>query len=172
MHLRWVSLSKLQSFFWKISLNLCLIRLEVFNKKNSTCSTWPGGKAFVRCAEGPDIVSGRYLFLFASFLFFFFFFFFFPFSFHFRHNSFVVSIYSSQFLIDKFSSQLYLPFPPSPSRDPSLNLHSFMNNGWSLRLLEKTWKVVVFVSNKLCLLVWFVLLLPEQFSCFSRIVRR
>ena len=36
---------------------------------------------------------------------------------------------------------------------PSLNLHSFTNNGWSLRLLEKTRKVVVFVSNKLCLLV-------------------
>ena len=31
---------------------------------------------------------------------------------------------------------------------PSLNLHSFTNIGWSLRLLEKTWKVVVFVSNE------------------------
>ena len=31
---------------------------------------------------------------------------------------------------------------------PSLNLHSFANIGWSLRLLEKTWKVVVFVSNE------------------------
>ena len=31
---------------------------------------------------------------------------------------------------------------------PSLNLHSFANIGWSLRLLEKTWKAVVFVSNK------------------------
>ena len=30
----------------------------------------------------------------------------------------------------------------------SLNLHSFSNIGWSLRLLEKTWKMVVFVSNK------------------------
>ena len=30
----------------------------------------------------------------------------------------------------------------------SLNLHSFANIGWSLRLLEKTWKEVVFVSNK------------------------
>ena len=29
------SLSKLQSFFWKISLNSCLIRLEGFNNKNS-----------------------------------------------------------------------------------------------------------------------------------------
>ena len=36
---------------------------------------------------------------------------------------------------------------------PSLNLHSFTNIGWSLRLLEKTWKAFVFVSNKLCLLV-------------------
>ena len=31
---------------------------------------------------------------------------------------------------------------------PSLNLHSFTNIGSSLRLLEKTWKAVVFVSNK------------------------
>ena len=30
---------------------------------------------------------------------------------------------------------------------PSLNLHSFTNIGWSLRLFE-TWKAVVFVSNK------------------------
>ena len=38
-----VSLSKLQSFFWKISLNSCLIRLEGFNNKISmnfpVCST-------------------------------------------------------------------------------------------------------------------------------------
>ena len=44
-----VSLSKLQSFFWKISLNSRLIRLEGFNNKISTnspvCSTWPSGKA-------------------------------------------------------------------------------------------------------------------------------
>ena len=31
---------------------------------------------------------------------------------------------------------------------PSLNLHSFTNIGWSLRLLERTWKAVVFVTNK------------------------
>ena len=31
---------------------------------------------------------------------------------------------------------------------PSLNLPSFTNIGWSLWLLEKTWKAVVFVSNK------------------------
>ena len=31
---------------------------------------------------------------------------------------------------------------------PSLNLQSFTNICWSLRLLEKTWKAVVFVSNK------------------------
>ena len=68
------SLSKLQSFFWKISLNSCLIRLEGFNNKNSiisrVCSTWPSGKAFARCTEGPEFESGQYLFLFASFLFF------------------------------------------------------------------------------------------------------
>ena len=27
-------------------------------------------------------------------------------------------------------------------------LYSFTNNGWSSRLLEKTWQQVVFVSNK------------------------
>ena len=68
------SLSKLQSFFWKISLNSCLIRLEGFNNKNSTklcvCSTWPSGKAFARSAEGPEFESGQCLFLFACFLFF------------------------------------------------------------------------------------------------------
>ena len=32
-----VSLSKLQSFFWKISLDSCLIRPEGFNNKNSMC---------------------------------------------------------------------------------------------------------------------------------------
>ena len=67
------SLSKLQSFFWKISLNSCLIRLKGFNNKISlpfpVCSTWPGVKAFTRCAEGPEIHSGQNL---DSFLFFFF----------------------------------------------------------------------------------------------------
>ena len=92
------SLSKLQSFFWKISLNSCLIRLEGFNNKNSRrlcgCSTWPSGKALARCGEGPEFESSQYLFLFASFLFFFFFFFlFFSFSFHFMYNSFVMSLY-------------------------------------------------------------------------------
>ena len=46
------SLSKLQSFFWKISLNSCLIRLEGFNNKTSTeltmCPTWTSGEAFAR----------------------------------------------------------------------------------------------------------------------------
>ena len=90
------SLSKLQSFFWKISLNSCLIRLEGFNNKNSTtlcvCSTWPSGKAIARYIVGPEVKSGRYLFLFASFLFFVFFFFF-SFSFHLRYNSFVMFLY-------------------------------------------------------------------------------
>ena len=44
------SLAKLQTFFWKISLNSCLIRLEGFNNKTSTeltmCPTWTSGKAF------------------------------------------------------------------------------------------------------------------------------
>ena len=68
------SLSKLQSFFWKISLNSCLIRPEGFNNKNSiilrVCSTWSSGKAFAQCTEGPEFESSQHLFLFASFLFF------------------------------------------------------------------------------------------------------
>ena len=75
-----VSLSKLQSFFWKISLNSRLTRLEGFNNKISTnfpvCSTCSSGKALARCVEGLEIDSGQGLFLLASFLLFFFFFFF------------------------------------------------------------------------------------------------
>ena len=71
------SLSKLQSFFWKISLNSCLIRLKGFNNKNSilwhVCSRWPSGKAVARSTEGPEFESGLYLF--SSLLFFSFFFF-------------------------------------------------------------------------------------------------
>ena len=67
------SLSKLLSFFWKISLNSRLIRLEGFNNKISThqfvCSTWPSGKAAARFIEGPGFDSNCNLFL-ASFLFF------------------------------------------------------------------------------------------------------
>ena len=91
-----VSLSKLQSFFWKISLNSRLIRLEGFNDKISTnarlCSTWPSGKTLTRCVGGPEFDSGYILFLFALF-FSSFFFFFFSFSFHFRYNSFVKFLY-------------------------------------------------------------------------------
>ena len=87
------SLSKLQSFFRKISLNSCLIRLEGFNNKISPtlleCPTWPSGKAFARCAERPEFESGQNL---ASFLFFFFLFFF-SLSFHFRYNCFVMFLY-------------------------------------------------------------------------------
>ena len=42
------SMSKLQSSFWKISLNSRLIRLEGFNDK---ISTWPSRKALGRCVE-------------------------------------------------------------------------------------------------------------------------
>ena len=76
-----VSMSKLQSFFWKISLNSRLIRLQGFNNKISTIylvySARPSGKALARCFKGPKIDSGLNVFLLASFLFFFFFFFFF-----------------------------------------------------------------------------------------------
>ena len=68
------SLFKLLFFFWKISLNSRLIRLEGFNNKISTnqlvCSTWPSGKASARYIEGPGFDSRHNLFLFASFLFF------------------------------------------------------------------------------------------------------
>ena len=56
---------------------------------------------------------------------------------------------------------------------PSLNLHSFTNIGWSLGLLEKTWKAVVFVSNKfmsscvICLVIAreiFLLLIVGMFG--------
>ena len=54
--------SKLQSFFWKISLNSCLMRLEGLNNKNSielcVCSTLSSGKAFARCTEGSEFESG------------------------------------------------------------------------------------------------------------------
>ena len=70
------SLSKLQSFFWKISLNSRLIRLEDFNTKISTndpvSSTWPSGKALARCVEGLEfgfsLLSASFLF-FSSFFF-------------------------------------------------------------------------------------------------------
>ena len=90
------SLSKLLSFFWKISLNSRLIRLEGFNNKISTnqlvCSTWTSGKASAQNIVGLGFDSRQNLFLFASFLFFFFYFFF-SFSFHFRYNSFVMFLY-------------------------------------------------------------------------------
>ena len=67
------SLSKLQSFFWKISLNSGLIRLEGFNNKISIlvlCSTCPSGKALARFVEVPEFDSGHNLSPFASLLFF------------------------------------------------------------------------------------------------------
>ena len=68
------SLSKLLSFFWKISLNSRLIRLEGFNNKietyQSVCSTWPSGKALARYIASPEFDARHNLFLFASFLFF------------------------------------------------------------------------------------------------------
>ena len=120
------SLSKLQSFFWKISLNSCLIRLKSFNNKNSitlrVCSTWPGGKAFARCTEGPEFQSGQYLFLFASFLFFSsFFFFLFSFSFHFRYNSFVMLLYMAHsFWLTNFLLRFTCRSLKSSSRGPAI----------------------------------------------------
>ena len=113
------SLSKLQSFFWKISLNWCLIRLEGFNNKNSTilplCFTLSSGKAFARCTEGPEFDSVQYLL--SSFLLFIFFF---SCSFHFRYNSFVMFLY----IAHNFWLTNFLRFtcrsPTSPSRGPAI----------------------------------------------------
>ena len=119
------SLSKLQSFFWKISLNSGLIRLEGFNNKISKvllmCSTCPSGKALALFVVGPEFDSGHNLLPYASLLFFSFFFFFsFSFSFHFRYNSFVMFLYIAyNFLIYQFS-RLYLPFTRSPSRGAAI----------------------------------------------------
>ena len=67
------SLSKLQSFFWKISLNSRLIRLKAFNNKILTvvpvCPTWPSGKPLARCVGGLEFDSGHNLFLSACFFF-------------------------------------------------------------------------------------------------------
>ena len=93
-----VSLSKVQSFFWKISLNSRLITLEGFNNKISTnfpvCSTWPilVVKLWPGASKVQRSITGQNIFLFASFLFFFFFLFL-SFSFHFRYNSFVMFLY-------------------------------------------------------------------------------
>ena len=40
------------------------------------------------------------------------------------------------------------PFFSEDDCHPTLNLSSFTNNGWSLRLLEKTWQKFFFFSNK------------------------
>ena len=109
------SLSKLLSFFWKISLNSRLISLEGFNSNiatnQSVCPTWPSGKASARYIEGPGFDSRHNLFLFASFLFFSSFF-----TFSFR----LVFILGITVLLFFFMFLLYLPFPPSPSRGPAI----------------------------------------------------
>ena len=51
---------------------------------------------------------------------------------------------------------------------PSLNLYSFMNIGWSLRLLEKDLAAVVFVSSKfmsscvICVVIAREIFLPQS----------
>ena len=74
-----------------------LTRLEGFNNKISTifsvCSTWPSGKAFARCVEGPELEIEPITFFSLLLFFFSFFFLFFSFSFHFRYNSFVMFLY-------------------------------------------------------------------------------
>ena len=52
------------------------------------------------------------------------------------------------------------------SEDDCHTLYSFMNSGWSLRLLEETWyQFFFFVSNKFMSSCIFVLLVQEKFSC-------
>ena len=87
MHLRWV-------FTVQIAVILLKNIFEfMFNKApKPVCSTWPRGKAFARCVEGPAFYSGKNPFLsLLSFLFFFFF----SFTFHVRYmyNSFVMFLY-------------------------------------------------------------------------------
>ena len=83
------SQSKLPSFFWKISLNSRLIRLEGFNNKISTdylfcvprgpvVRLWPGE------SQVPSSIPGITFFSLLLF---------FSFSFHFRYNSFVMFLY-------------------------------------------------------------------------------
>ena len=121
-----VSLSKLQSCFWKISLNSRLIRFEALIIKFwriSLCvprglvvKLWPGGSKVERSIPSKTFFSS--LFLFSSF---FFFFLFLSFSFHFRYNSFVMFLnIAYNCYIYKFSSRLYSPFPRSPSRGPAI----------------------------------------------------
>ena len=92
------SLSKLQSFFWKISLNSCLIRLEGFNNKNSLilCVCVPRCLVVKLSPGAPKGLSSNqgstFSLRFFSFLFFFFLFFF-SCSFHFRYNTFVMFLY-------------------------------------------------------------------------------
>ena len=113
------SLSKLQSLFWKISLNSRLIRLEGFSNKISTklsvCSRgvvvklWPGAFKVLSSILGRIFFSS--LLFFSSLVLFFFF----SFSFYFRYNSFVMFLYIAyNFWIYKFSSRLCLPFLRSP----------------------------------------------------------
>ena len=87
------SLSKLQTFFWKRSLNSRLIRLEGFNIKISpnfpVCSMWPSASKVARSIPGITFCTSL---LFFSFLFFSSFFFF-SVSFHFSYNSFVMFLY-------------------------------------------------------------------------------
>ena len=135
------SMAKLQSFFWKISLNSSLIRLEGFSNKNPRrlcgCSTWPNGKALTRCGEGPEFESGQYLFLFASFLFFFFFLFF-SFSFHFRYNSFVMFLYiAHNFWLTNFLLGFTCLSPKSLARSWDLRIFSKL-------LIDRRLKLIFF----------------------------
>ena len=55
-------------------------------------------------------------------------------------------------------------------------LYSFTNNGWSLRLLEKTSQQVVFVSNRfvsscgvICLVIARVIFLPQSDCAITKV---
>ena len=114
------SLSKLQSFFWKISLNSRLIRLEGFNNKISTllivCSTWPSGKALACVSEVLSSIPG--ITFFSSFRLFFFCASF-PLVFILGITV-LLCFYCLQVLDLHFFPRLYLPFPRSLSRGPAV----------------------------------------------------
>ena len=121
-----VSLSKLQSFFWKISLNSRLIRLEGFNNKISpillcvqrglVIKRYPGASKAPRSNPCKTFFSSLLFFSFVLF-----FFFFFSFSFHVCY----VSTYSLQFLdLQIFFSALLAVPPKSFARSCDLRISS------------------------------------------------
>ena len=116
------SLSKLQSFFWKIFLNSRLIRLkDVNNKISRTNPCVPRGVVVKLRPDAPKLRSSIPNTTFISSLLFFLFFFFFSFSFHFTYNSFVMFLSTAYNIF--FSALLAVP-PKSIARFCDLHISS------------------------------------------------